>query len=334
MNVSKEEIMINNIDDYIEKGDIELVAIALIEAFDLYHNDKSIQHIKNIFGDYFSELDRVNDFMTQIELNFFVQLNNDANKKYFMQKVIVDAVSKYSRDLNHHETLLSLLDFSLFAQTSRITTYVYRIWTQLESIGFRDKENRAFALQILRYMASVKNIDMSFDFANNVLNSKNFHMDFAALCLIVMTEKDTMWLPRLLDIFTEKGWRDKESNRFFIMLIKNLFREVGFMKIMQVLNDVSDKSFWFVEYLLGIKNMSVTLHEENYGEYKVTFKNSYITYDQFKISAKLEESLIKYLHIDIEKDKVEVELENKEEKILSIYDFIHEYDYRREYVYL
>jgi len=236
-----------NIDVLIEQNKIEEFAILLIDAFEAYHKKNSIDKIKNLFGDYFSEYDRIDDFMTQLKFNFFKNLN--VEKQIFFSKGYASAFSKY--DVNQHDkgTLYFLLDFMLYSNMYNIFPYLTYIWKIIEQ-KFDDTSNLSFALEILRYVASATDIEKAYRFMMMVYNSKKFHLDFAFQVLLVVAKYDITFVPSVIKKYTEMGWKEKEDDEFFDMLGEYTIDTIGLSDISLILDKFDDSTLWFIEKLL------------------------------------------------------------------------------------
>ena len=279
-----------NIDILIEENKTEKFAILLLNAFDTYHRDESLDGMKKLFGNYFCENDRIDDFMTQLKLKFFDNLN--IKGQLFFSEGYCSAFSKYDISTHHKGTLYFLLDFMLYSNTYNIFPSLKRIWKTLENKNFEDENRRSFALEILRYVASANDIDRAYDFMVMVYSSKKFHLDFATQVLLVVAKYNIKTLPHLIKKYTDMGWKkhEKDDDDFFTMMIEYITDEIGLSTIISVLNEFDESTFWFVEKLFSITKISLDTENIDNPRYNLLTPNETVTISN--ISKNLEEMLL------------------------------------------
>lgn len=241
--------MNTSFDELVENNDAEAFALHLLDAFEDYHKNDAINGIKELFGDYFCEYDRIDDFMTQLKFKFFKKL--DLDKQLFFSYGYSSAFSKY--DIKQHEkgTLYFLLDFMLYSDTYNIFPSLKNIWRELENIGFENYKNRSFALEVLRYVSAATDTEKAYGFMKRVHNSKKFHLDFAVQVLLVVANHKLRELPILVDKYTKLGWKSHEDDNFFAMMSEYIVDEIGLSDIIGTLDDFEYETLWFVEKLLS-----------------------------------------------------------------------------------
>lgn len=281
-------------------------SIRLLEAFDIYHKDDKLDNLKKLFGDYFNENDRIFDFMTQIELNFIENLKGD--QKIILSQALEQSFAAYSLDKNDKNTFLSLLSLMIYGEFYNCVKYIKNVWKDLERKGFDDKENRVFAIKILRYIAAIKNINIANEFANMVLYNKNFHINFAPLILMIKLKNNPNILPDLLHIFTEMDWKEKKDDTFFIRLSKSLLREVGLQSLAVTFTELEPNLLWFVEYLFKTEKITIRANS-TITEWELAYKNEFyriiennIKYEEFE-KLLLDYPFVKYVFVNVDKYK-------------------------------
>ncbi|HIP12315.1 MAG TPA: hypothetical protein EYG73_06305 [Arcobacter sp.] len=251
-----------SIDLLIEDESRDELSRMLLNAFNSYAETESMEGIKDIFGQYYSDLDRIDTFMEQIKSNFFDKIKE--KQEIFFSSVLKDAISRYEVVKHEKNTLLYLLDLAIFINLYDIEFLIKNIWEELEEIGFTDESNRAFALNILRYIVSFKNPSSMRGFINMIQNSTSFHLDFAGMILLHTVKEEKEKVPSLLSKFTKLNWEGKEDEDFFNMLSDTLIDEVGLESIVYCIENINDDSAWLVKYILGTKRIEVYMRKEGH----------------------------------------------------------------------
>lgn len=282
-----------DIDILIKENQTEKFAILLLNAFETYHRDESLDGMKKLFGNYFCENDRIDDFMTQLKLKFFDNLN--ITGQLFFSEGYSSAFSKYDISKHHKGTLYFLLDFMLYSNTYNIFPSLDRIWKKLENQNFEDENRRSFALEILRYVASANDIDRAYNFMLMVYSSKKFHLDFAVQVLLVVAKYNINTLPYLIKKYSDMGWMEYENGGdFFDMMIEYITDEIGLSTITNVLNEFDESALWFVEKLFS--KTKVSLDTENIDNPRYDLITPKETVTIFNISKNLENMLVFFLN--------------------------------------
>lgn len=302
-----------NVVEFMSKKDIDTFSRELLDAFECYVRDENLIKIKEIFGDYFSETDRINSFMTQIELNFFDKMNTQ--DEILFVKVLEHTIVLY--DLNKHRkaTLLYLLKFVLYIKLYDISYHLSKIWRELEKIGFEDEPNRVFALKILRYIVAFKNPNSSKVLIESMLTSSTFHLDFAPMILMYKGKKEVESIPGLLSKFSRMDWEREKDKNYFDKLGKTLIREVGLATIVYIIQNANYDSLWFIVYLLETKRIEVSL-DKSRNEEMFVFKRHEKTIEVMSkdITRDIETILVDFIISQSQKSKKPKEILYKKKK--------------------
>jgi hypothetical protein len=249
------------INKFLEDKNFDDLSYILLEVFEDYHNNNSLNKVNELFGKYFSPINKWYDFMDQIQQNFIKPL--DPLNLKILNDAIYNALVLYQPEKHNNETLLSILELAVYAKTS-VLSPIREIWRKLEYKGFRDKEQIKYALKILKYMAGlIPNKDAYHFFTKIMSMDEHIPYEFMPLTLIVKSQESIENFSLLINRFSDLGWLSNEKEYELEFMIENLLLKLELNQIAEQLSLLEPQSYWFVEKLFQSPRVKLSYGENN-----------------------------------------------------------------------
>jgi hypothetical protein len=301
------------INKFLEDNKVDDLSYMLLEVFEDYHNNNSLSKVNELFGKYFSPINKWYDFMDQIQQNLIKPLNPLDLK--IINDAIYNALVLYQPEKHNNETLLSILELAVYAKTS-VLSPIREIWRKLEYKGFHDKEQITYALKILKYMAGLTPNKDAYHFFTKIMSMGEYiPYEFMPLTLIVKSHESIDNFSLLINKFSDLGWARQEKEYELKFMIENLLLKLELNQILEQLSLLEPQSYWFVEKLFQSPRVKLSYGEKNtyYGidtisdqKIKIPLFDTKYYYDFINLLNKLynfeddfEEDIIKEVDIDI-----------------------------------
>ncbi len=195
---------------------------------------------------------------------------------------------------------MSVLELAVYAKTS-IFPPIREIWKYIEFKGFDDKDDREFALEIMKYMAALMPSKDAYAFFSRIVSLREkMHYEFMPLTLIVKSHESIDNLPILVNEFTKHGWSQKEKSYELQFMIENLLFNIGLDQISEQLSSFDPLSYWFIEKLFQSQRvkLSYTENSQYYCIDKISDVEAYIPFDNEKYYYDFKNLLSKLYHFD------------------------------------